>query len=90
MKLKLMLLLTALLILSGCSSFREIDVTEDGETRRITTEDTNEIDIPAEPKNIVLFRTIDPGNASLLGYDVSAVNQGIQKNQTVEDAFGAD
>lgn len=90
MKLKLMLLLTALLILSGCSSFREIDVTEDGETRRIATEDTNEIDIPAEPKNIVLFRTIDPGNASLLGYDVSAVNQGIQNNQTVEDAFGAD
>lgn len=90
MKFKLILLLTAVLILTGCSSFREIDVTEDGDTRRITTEDTSEIDIPANPENIVLFRTIDPGNAALLGYDVSGVNQGLENNSTIEDAFGSE
>lgn len=88
MKLKFMILLTAVLILTGCSSFREIDVSEDGEVRRITTEDTNEIDIPVNPKNIVLFRSIDPGNASLLGYNVSGVNKGLENNSTIEDAYG--
>ncbi|CAD2081466.1 ABC transporter substrate-binding protein [Jeotgalicoccus coquinae] len=90
MKLKIIMLLTAVLILTGCSSFREIDVSDDGETRRITTEDTSEIDVPSEPKNIVLFRTIDAGNAALLGFDVSGVNSGLENNSTVEDAFGAD
>lgn len=88
MKLKFMMLLTAVLILTGCSSFREIDVSEDGEVRRITTEDTNEIDIPVTPQNIVLFRSIDPGNASLLGYNVSGVNEGLKNNSTIEDAYG--
>lgn len=88
MKLKFMMLLTAVLILTGCSSFREIDVSEDGEVRRITTEDTNEIDIPVNPKNIVLFRSIDPGNASLLGYNVSGVNEGLENNSTIEEAYG--
>lgn len=88
MKLKFMMLLTAVLILTGCSSFREIDVSEDGEVRRITTEDTNEIDIPVSPKNIVLFRSIDPGNASLLGFNVSGVNEGLENNSTIEDAYG--
>lgn len=90
MKLKFMMLLTSILILTGCSSFREIDVSEDGEVRRITTEDTNEIDIPVSPKNIVLFRSIDPGNASLLGYNVSGVNEGLQNNSTIEDAYGGE
>ena len=88
MKLKFMMLLTVVLILTGCSSFREIDVSEDGEVRRITTEDTNEIDIPVSPQNIVLFRSIDPGNASLLGYDVSGVNEGLENNMTIEDTYG--
>ncbi|WP_026858654.1 ABC transporter substrate-binding protein [Jeotgalicoccus psychrophilus] len=88
MKLKFMMLLTAVLILTGCSSFREIDVSDDGEVRRITTEDTNEIDIPVSPKNIVLFRSIDPGNASLLGFNVSGVNEGLENNSTIEDAYG--
>src|SRR5699024_7450824 len=69
-------------------SFREIDISEDGETRRITTEDTNEIDIPANPESIVLFRTIDPGNAALLGFDVSGINEGWENNGNVEDACG--
>ena len=90
MKFKIIMLLTAVLILTGCSSFREIDVSDDGETRRITTEDTNEIDIPANPKSIVLFRTIDAGNAALLGFDVSGVNAGLENNRTIEDAFGAE
>ena len=90
MKIKIMMLLTAVLLLTGCSSFREIDISEDGETRRITTEDTNEIDIPANPESIVLFRTIDPGNAALLGFDVSGVNEGLENNGTVEDAFGTE
>lgn len=88
MKLKFMMMLTAVLILTGCSSFREIDVSEDGEVRRITTEDTNEIDIPVNPENIVLFRSIDPGNASLLGFNVSGVNEGLKNNSTIEDAYG--
>ncbi len=88
MKLKFMMLLAAVLILTGCSSFREIDVSEDGEVRRITTEDTNEIDIPVNPKNIVLFRSIDPGNAALLGYNVSGVNEGLENNSTIENAHG--
>ncbi|MBF0754659.1 hypothetical protein E4T89_10440 [Jeotgalicoccus nanhaiensis] len=90
MKIKIMMLLTAVLLLTGCSSFREIDISEDGETRRITTEDTNEIDIPANPESIVLFRTIDPGNAALLGFDVSGINEGLENNGTVEDAFGTE
>ena len=90
MKLKIIMLLTAALILTGCSSFREIDVSDDGETRRITTEDTSEIDVPAEPENIVLFRSIDAGNAALLGFDVSGVNAGLENNSTIEDAFGVD
>lgn len=90
MRLKIIMLMTALLILTGCSSFREIDVSEDGETRRITTEDTNEIDIPAQPENIVLFRTIDAGNAALLGFDVSGVNAGLKNNSTVEEEFGSE
>lgn len=90
MKLKFMMLLTAVLILTGCSSFREIDVSEDGEVRRITTEDTNEIDIPVAPQNIVLFRSIDPGNASLLGYNVSGVNEGLENNRTIEGAYGSE
>lgn len=88
MKLKITLLLITVLILTGCSSFREIDITEDGEMRRITTEDTTEIDIPGNPERIVLFRSIDPGNAALLGYDVSGINEGIKNNKTIEEQHG--
>ena len=77
MKFKMIFLLTLVLMLTACSSFREIDVTDDGELRRITTEDTSEIDVPGKPENIVLFRTIDPGNAALLGYEPTAVNRAL-------------
>lgn len=88
MKLKITVLLTFVLILTGCSSFREIDITDDGDLRRITTEDTTEIDIPGNPERIVLFRSIDPGNASLLGYDVSGVNEALSSNTTINEAHG--
>lgn len=88
MKFKITLLLITVLIMTGCSSFREIDITEDGDMRRITTEDTTEIDIPGNPERIVLFRSIDPGNAALLGYDVSGINAGIEGNKTIEEQHG--
>lgn len=88
MKFKMIFLLTLVLMLTACSSFREIDVTDDGELRRITTEDTSEIDIPGKPENIVLFRTIDPGNAALLGYEPTAVNRALQGNETLTNEVG--
>ena len=87
-KYKVIVFMMTILILAGCSSFREIDVSEDGELRRITTEDTSEIDIPAEPKRIVLFRSIDPGNAKLLGYEAAAVNSELENNNTIENELG--
>lgn len=88
MKFKMIFLLTLVLMLTACSSFREIDVTDDGELRRITTEDTSEIDIPGKPENIVLFRTIDPGNAALLGYEPTAVNRALEGNETLTNEVG--
>ena len=87
-KYKVIVFMMTILILAGCSSFREIDVSEDGELRRITTEDTSEIDIPAEPKRIVLFRSIDQGNAKLLGYEAAAVNSELENNNTIENELG--
>lgn len=88
MKIKMILVLSLVLFLTACSSFREIDITDDGELRRITTEDTSEIDIPGNPENIVLFRTIDPGNAALLGYEVTAVNKVLEGNETITNEHG--
>ncbi|MHC0551969.1 hypothetical protein [Salinicoccus sp. CNSTN-B1] len=49
MKTRLLLIVTMLLV-SACSGFRETGVSEDGATRQIVTEHTEEIEVPANPE----------------------------------------
>lgn len=87
MKIKiLMTVLVSLLFISGCSSFRETGVSEDGTIRQIMTEHTEEIEVPANPERIVLFRAIDAGNASLLEGEVVGVNE-LVGNSKFSDEF---
>ncbi|WP_411842397.1 ABC transporter substrate-binding protein [Salinicoccus sp. HZC-1] len=76
MKMKLMMTVTlSVLLLSACSSFRETGISEDGEIRQIMTEHSEEIELPADPKRVALFRGIDAGNAELLDGNLAGVNE---------------
>ena len=44
MKIKILMLLTGVLILTGCSNFRETSVSEDGETRMLMTDNEGEVE----------------------------------------------
>ncbi|WP_020007963.1 hypothetical protein [Salinicoccus albus] len=78
--------LVAVLFLSACSSFRETGVSEDGTLRQIMTEHTEEIEVPADPQRIVLFRAMDAGNAELLDGDVVGVSEWVKESK-FSDAF---
>lgn len=74
MKLRLLMVVMLVFVMAACSSFRETGVSEDGSLRQIMTEHTEQIDIPSDPKRVVLFRTIDAGNAHLFGSNVVGVS----------------
>ena len=73
MKIKGLLIMALALVLTGCSNFREVSVSEDGEDRRIKIDNTGEVEIPADPERLVLLRPVDVLNAHLLDGNISAV-----------------
>ncbi|MFC3418634.1 ABC transporter substrate-binding protein [Salinicoccus hispanicus] len=81
MKLRLLLVVMLVFVMSACSSFRETGVSEDGSIRQIMTEHTEQIDIPSDPERVVLLRTIDAGNADLLGSNVVGVSNIVEGTQ---------
>lgn len=85
MKIKGLLILALVMVLSGCSNFREISVSEDGEDRRITIDNTGEMEIPANPERMVLLRPVDVLNAHLLDANISAVTAGVEDNTFVNE-----
>ena len=89
MKIKLMMtVILSVMLLSACSSFRETGVSEDGEIRQIMTEHSEEIELPADPKRVVLFRGIDAGNAELLGGETAGVNDVVQDSEYAGELLG--
>ena len=84
MKIKILMLLTGVLILTGCSNFRETSVSEDGETRMLMTDNEGEVEIPANPERMVLMRPVDVLNAHLLGGDIAAVTEIVSENEFVD------
>ncbi|MCG1010816.1 ABC transporter substrate-binding protein [Salinicoccus sp. ID82-1] len=85
MKLRLLLAVMLVFVMSACSSFRETGVSEDGTIRQIMTEHTEEIDIPSDPDRVVLFRTTDAGNADLLGGNVVGVSNIVKGTQLAKE-----
>lgn len=88
MKIKILMLLAGILILTGCSNFRETSVSEDGEVRRLMTDNEGEIEIPADPDRMVLMRPIDVLNAHLLDADIAAVTENVRGNDFVNEHLG--
>ena len=84
MKTRLLLIVTMLLV-SACSGFRETGVSEDGATRQIVTEHTEEIEVPANPERVVLLRGVDVGNAALLEADVVGVGDMVEDTWLAEE-----
>lgn len=85
MKIKFLLMLVFMLFLTGCSNFREVSVSEDGEERRIMTDNTGETEIPANPERLVLLRPVDVLNAHMLDGNISAVTDSIEENTFVNE-----
>lgn len=85
MKIKVLLIIVFALVLTGCSNFREVSVSEDGETRRIMVDNSGEVEIPADPKRLVLLRPVDVLNAYLLDGNISAVTSGVEDNIFVNE-----
>ena len=85
MKIKGLLIIILVLVLTGCSNFREVSVSEDGETRRIMVDNSGEMEIPADPERMVLLRPVDVLNAHLLGADISAVTAAVEDNTFVNE-----
>ncbi len=83
MKINFFMLLTVVLILTGCSNFRETSVSEDGGTRMLMTDNEGEMEIPADPERMVLMRPVDVLNAHLLGADIAAVTESVHGNDFV-------
>lgn len=91
MKVKLMMTVAlSVLLLSACSSFRETGISEDGEIRQIMTEHSEEIELPADPKRVVLFRGIDAGNAELLDGNVAGVNEIARESEYAKEFLDED
>lgn len=85
MKIKGLLIIVLVLVLTGCSNFREISVSDDGEDRRIKVDNTGEVEIPAEPERLVLLRPVDVLNADLLDANISAVTASVENNTFVNE-----
>lgn len=85
MKIKGLLIMVLALVLTGCSNFREVSVSEDGEDRRIKIDNTGEVEIPADPERLVLLRPVDVLNAHLLDGNISAVTAGVEDNTFVNE-----
>lgn len=88
MKIKILMLLAGVLILTGCSNFRETSVSEDGEVRRLMTDNEGEVEIPADPERMVLMRPVDVLNAHLLDADIAAVTESVRGNEFVNEHLG--
>lgn len=86
----IMMVILPVLFLSACSSFRETGVSEDGEIRQIMTEHSEEIELPADPEKVVLFRGIDAGNAELLGANTTGVNGIVEDSRYASEFLDAD
>lgn len=86
----MMAVVLSVLCLSACSSFRETGISDDREIRQIMTEHSEEIELPADPKRVVLFRGIDAGNAELLGGSTVGVNGIVQDSGYSDEFLGAD
>ncbi|GAB3059425.1 ABC transporter substrate-binding protein [Salinicoccus sesuvii] len=89
MKLRLLMVVLLVFFMAACSSFRETGVSDDGTIRQVMTEHTEQIDIPSDPKRVVLFRTMDVGNANLFGSNVIGVNEAL-KNTRIADRLDPD
>lgn len=85
MKIKGLLIIVLVLVFTGCSNFREVSVSEDGEDRRIKVDNTGEVEIPAEPERLVLLRPVDVLNADLLDANISAVTASVENNTFVNE-----
>ena len=85
MKIKGLLIMVLALVLTGCSNFREVSVSEDGGDRRIKIDNTGEVEIPADPERLVLLRPVDVLNAHLLDGNISAVTAGVEDNTFVNE-----
>lgn len=85
MKIKILLILVFMMVLSGCSNFREVSVSEDGEERRIMVDNSGEMEIPANPERLVLLRPPDVLNAHLLDGNISAVTSSVKDNTFVNE-----
>ncbi|KKK34311.1 hypothetical protein WN59_08545 [Salinicoccus sediminis] len=90
MKMRLMMVMLSVLMLSACSSFRETGISDDGEIRQIMTEHSEEIELPADPERVVLFRGIDAGNAELLGGDTRAVTAIVEDSRYARELTGGE
>lgn len=91
MKTKLtMTVILSVMLLSACSSFRETGISEDGEIRQIMTEHSEEIELPADPERVVLFRGIDAGNAELLGAKTIAANAIVEDSEYADEFMDED
>lgn len=90
MKMRLMMVILSVLLLSACSGFRETGISDDGEIRQIMTEHSEEIELPSDPKRVILFRGIDAGNAELLGGDTRAVSAVVKDSRYAPMLTGGD
>lgn len=72
------LLIGVLLILSACTGYRNLNVSEDGETRMLLTDEGGEIEVPNHPERVVLLRSVDIGNSLLLESNVVGVSDVVE------------
>lgn len=82
------LLIGILLILSACSGYRNLNVSEDGNTRMLLTDEGSEIEVPNHPERVVLIRAVDIGNSMLLDANVVGVSD-IAKDSYIEEEVEA-
>lgn len=82
------LLIGILLILSACTGYRNLNVSEDGNTRMLLTDEGSEIEIPNHPERVVLIRAVDIGNSLLLDANVVGVSD-IARDSYIEDEIEA-
>src|SRR5699024_4169453 len=90
MKMRLMMVILSVLLLSVCSSFRETGISDDGEIRQIMTEHSEEIELHSEPKRFIQFRWICAVKAELLGGDTRAVSAVVEDSLYARMLTGGD
>lgn len=87
-KIKLIVMLMGmLLILSACSGYRNLNVSEDGDTRMLLTDDAREVEVPTVPERVVLIRAVDIGNSLLLDANVVGVSDVVEGSFIEEEVI---